>query len=79
MSYLLQYSLLCPSQHGFLAGKLSITNILQTTYQWAFSLDRGESVDVLYLDQSKAFDSVVHSKLVYNLRLMVFVTVYFHG
>jgi len=58
MSYVIWDSLLCPSQHGFLAGKSSIINILQTTSQWAFSLDKGESVDVLYLDLSKAFDSV---------------------
>jgi len=55
MLCLLRYSLLSPSQHGFLAGKSSITNVLQTTSQWAFSLDRGESVDVLYLNLSKAF------------------------
>ena len=44
------------------------TTLLQSTYDWTISFINRTSVDVLYIDFSKAFDSVVHSKLTHKLR-----------
>jgi len=37
-------------------------------YVWATALDNREFLDVAYIDFAKAFDSVVHSKLLAKLR-----------
>jgi len=55
-------------QHGFMPRKSTVTHLLESTLDWVSELDEGKCVDVIYLDMSKAFDSVVHSKLVYKLR-----------
>ena len=38
------------------------------------TLDRGESVDVVYLDFMKAFDTVPYKRLIGNLNRMVLQT-----
>ena len=38
-------------------------------YSWTKALDRGESIDIVYLDFMKAFDTVPHEKLVGKLEL----------
>ena len=37
-------------------------------YDWTVSLHNHNPVDILYIDFSKTFDSVVHSKLIFKLR-----------
>ena len=49
---------LSSSQHGFLKGKSTVTNLLeQTTYLFE-ALDQRTQVDVLFADMSKGFDKV---------------------
>ena len=50
--------LLSPTQHGFTAGKSCITQLLAVANYWTSSLEAGNSVDILYFDFAKAFDSV---------------------
>ena len=50
-------------QHGFLPRKSCMTQLLCALNDWTEALDRGKSVDVLYLDFKKAFDSVPHARL----------------
>ena len=66
-AYLFTNNLLTPSQHGFRTGKSSTTNLLESVTDWIFSIDSRNNIDVLYIDLSKAFDSVVHSKLLFKL------------
>ncbi|CAH8638517.1 unnamed protein product [Dicrocoelium dendriticum] len=60
--------LLTPAQHGFRMGYSCVTNLLVTRQEWLQALNRGKSVDVIYIDFSKAFDKVNHEVLLDRLR-----------
>ena len=60
-------NLFAKSQHGFLAGKSCVTQLLEFLEDVTTALDRGEDVDVIYLDLSKAFDRVPHKRLLKKL------------
>jgi hypothetical protein len=57
------------SQHGFLSGRSTVTQLLETLEDWTLSLDNNKVIDVLYIDIAKAFDSVSHIKLISKLEL----------
>merc|ERR1711974_448296 len=48
------------SQHGFRKNKSCLTNLLEFTEFLSDELDKGNSIDSIYLDFSKAFDKVPH-------------------
>ena len=60
-------NLFAKSQHGFLAGKSCVTQLLEFLEDVTTALDRGEDVDVIYLDLSKAFDRVPQKRLLKKL------------
>jgi hypothetical protein len=53
----------CEQQHGFTQGKSTVTNLLEAMNIWTEALMHGLPVDIIYLDYSKAFDTVPHERL----------------
>ena len=64
VNHLESYNLLRSSQHGFMAGKSTLSNLLEYLEELTSLVDQGHSVDVIYLDFAKAFDKVPHLRLI---------------
>ncbi|CAM5103511.1 unnamed protein product [Eretmochelys imbricata] len=56
------------SQHGFSKGKSCLNNLIACYDEITGSVDEGKAVDMLFLDFSKAFDTVFHSILAIKLK-----------
>ena len=59
-------------QSAYLHRRSSATQLIQYTDLITNSIARGEQVDCIYLDYAKAFDSIIHSKLLYKLKAIGF-------
>jgi len=69
LCHLVQHSIINKHQHGFLRRKSTATHLLECTLDWNIALNsrRLTAIDIVYLDYAKAFDSVIHSKLLAKL------------
>ena len=56
-------NLITPYQFGFLPGRSSSSQLLSCLHDWYKSLSDNKLTNVIYMDISKAFDSVSHLKL----------------
>jgi hypothetical protein len=59
---------LSTAQHGFISGKSTATQLVQYVDDIGSILDYSGQADTIYLDFSKAFDSVLHLLLLYKLQ-----------
>jgi len=65
-------SIISPTQHGFIKGRSTTTNLLEFTSLVNDAFSEKKQTDVIYTDFSKAFDSVNHDLLLYKLRCIGF-------
>jgi hypothetical protein len=67
LEHLQRNNLISENQHGFVPGRSCITQLLEVLDIWTSIIDEGGSVDVIYMDYQKAFDSVPHRQLLGKL------------
>ena len=68
MLHLKAFNLLSPHQHGFRPSRSCTTQLLEVMDNWTQAMENHESVDAIYLDFRKAFDSVPHARLVQKIK-----------
>ena len=56
-----------PDQFGFVKGRSCLSQQLTVFHDWSSNRNSGLSTDVVFLDFSKAFDSVPHERLLLKL------------
>jgi len=61
------YNLFSDAQHGFVPGRSCMTQLLTVMEDWTLALDNSHSIDSVYLDFQKAFDTVPHQRLLHKL------------
>jgi hypothetical protein len=67
LHFLLSEGSISKNQHAFLKAHSTATNLLECTQDWFLSLNSKWSTDIVYIDFSRAFDSIVFSKLLSKL------------
>ena len=67
LQFLADHNLITRHQHGFLRCHSTVSNLLESVNDWSLSLSRRSSVDIVYIDFMKAFDSISHPKLIHKL------------
>lgn len=66
--FLDEHSILSIAQHGFRKGCSTTTQLVTIIDSIAKALDANGQIDAVFLDFSKAFDRVIHKKLILKLR-----------
>ena len=67
LDHLLSNNLLSKKQHGFINGRSTVTQLLRYLDECIEGIIDGSVVDAIYLDFSKAFDTVPHNRLMSKL------------
>ena len=66
-NHLIVNNLVSPYQFGFVPGRSCSTQLLHVLDYLTYHLDKGYSIDIIYLDFQKAFDSVPHQRLIHKI------------
>ena len=71
MSHMKHNRLFSNSQHGFRSGRSTVTQLLESLESWTKMLDEVDtkSIDIVYCDFQKAFDSVPHRRLLDKVKI----------
>ena len=54
--------LITDAQYGFVKGRSTELHLLNCSKMWINAIDSNKFVDTVYVDFSKAFDTISHSK-----------------
>ena len=68
LGFLRKHGVINAHQHGFLSGRSTTTNLLESVNDWTLAINDRKSVGAVYIDYKRAFDCVSHSKLLLKLR-----------
>ncbi len=68
LGHLSQFPVLTSRQHAFLPRRSTLTDLLVAEELITKWFDERSAVDLIYIDSSKAFDSVNHRLLLVKLR-----------
>ena len=68
VNHMNRHKLFSTKQHGFLSGRSTLLQLLLVLEKWTKALERGEDVDVVFLDFQKAFDKVPHQRLIDTIK-----------
>ena len=67
VNHMMTNDLFADEQHGFVPGRSCVTQLLVVLEEWTAYVEDRVNVDAIYLDFSKAFDSVPHERLLIKL------------
>ena len=73
MNHLLVNGIITSDQHGFVPKKSCCTNLLETMDILTQAIEEGYSIDIIFLDFAKAFDTVAHTRLSLKLQSYGFI------
>ena len=65
---MIRNALFSEKQYGFISGRSAVLQLIRCLDEWTEALDRGEDIDVIYLDYQKAFDTVPHRRLLAKVK-----------
>ena len=68
MEHMETNNLFSQHQHGFRKGRSCVTQLLEVLDKWTEEIDSKHSLDTIYLDFRKAFDTVPHIRLINKLK-----------
>jgi ribonuclease P/MRP protein subunit RPP40 len=68
VAHLTKNNLINTIQHGFMARRSCLTNLLEYLEEVTKYIDQGHPVDEIYLDFQKAFDRVPHNRLIKKIQ-----------
>lgn len=66
-THLNNFKILNANQHGFMTGRSTLSNLLETVTDWTLDIDSHINNTTISIDFQKAFDSVSHDKLLSKL------------
>ena len=67
LQYLFENGLISDQQYGFLPKRSTCLQLLGSFQDWILELPDKGSIEVVYLDFAKAFDSISHNELLHKL------------
>ena len=69
VEHMMANNIFSKQQFGVNKGRSTVLQLLNVMDSWTMALDNGFSIDSIYLDFMKAFDTVPHNRLIYKLRM----------
>ena len=67
LSHAISNNIINHNQHGFILGRFTCSQLLETQYDWCSGLDEGGIYDDIMIDFRKAVDVIPHNKIITKL------------